>query len=50
MTADKKLSPEEYEYYQLEVNRFTVDIDWMPQVVMIAKNVFVWLHQLIRKI
>ncbi len=45
----KKLSPEEFEYYQLEVNRFTVDIDWMPRVVMIAKNAFVWLHQLSKK-
>ncbi|HCY77050.1 MAG TPA: alpha-amylase [Ignavibacteriales bacterium] len=45
----QKLSPEEYEYYQLEVNRFTVDIDWMPRVVMIAKNAFVWMHQLTKK-
>jgi glycosidase len=45
----KKLSPEEFEYYQLEVNRFTVDIDWMPRVVMIAKNAFVWMHQLTKK-
>ena len=45
----KKLSPEEFEYYQLEVNRFTVDIDWMPRVVMIAKNAFVWLNQLSKK-
>ena len=45
----KKLSPEEYEYYQLEVNRFTVDVDWMPRVVMIAKNAFVWMHQLTNK-
>jgi glycosidase len=45
----KKLSPEEFEYYQLEVNRFTVDIEWMPRVVMIAKNAFVWMHQLTKK-
>ena len=49
LAEGKKLSPEEYEYYQLEVNRFTVDIDWMPRVVMIAKNAFVWLHQLSKK-
>jgi len=49
LAAGKKLSPEEYEYYQLEVNRFTVDIDWMPRVVMIAKNAFVWMHQLTKK-
>jgi glycosidase len=49
LAEGKKLSPEEYEYYQLELNRFTVDIDWMPRVVMIAKNAFVWLHQLSKK-
>lgn len=25
---------------------FTLDRDWMPRLVLIAKNVFVWLHQL----
>jgi glycosidase len=49
LTEGKKLSPEEVEYYQLEVNKFTVDIDWMPRVVMIAKNAFVWMHQLTNK-
>ena len=49
MAEGKKLSPEEFEYYQLEVNRFTVDIDWMPRVMMIAKNAFVWMHQLTKK-
>ncbi|MBE0551528.1 MAG: alpha-amylase, partial [Ignavibacterium sp.] len=49
MAEGRKLSPEEFEYYQLEVNRFTVDIDWMPRVVMIAKNAFVWMHQLSKK-
>ncbi len=49
MGEGKNLSPEEFEYYQLEVNRFTVDIDWMPRVVMIAKNAFVWMHQLSKK-
>ncbi|HRN25556.1 MAG TPA: alpha-amylase family glycosyl hydrolase [Ignavibacteriaceae bacterium] len=49
LSKGKKLSPEEYEYYQLEVNRFTVDVDWMPRVVMIAKNAFVWMHQLTAK-
>lgn len=45
----KKLSPEEYEYYQLEIKRFTPDTNWMPNVVMIAKNTFVWLNQLSKK-
>ncbi len=49
LSEGRKLSPEEYEYYQLEVNRFTVDLDWMPRVVMIAKNAFVWMHQLTNK-
>ncbi len=49
LAAGKKLSPEEYEYYQLEVKKFTDDLDWMPSVVMIAKNAFVWLFQLSQK-
>jgi glycosidase len=49
LAAGRKLSPEEYEYYQLEVKRFTEDIDWMPRVVMIAKNAYVWLFQLSKK-
>ncbi len=49
MVEGKKLSPEEYEYFQLETKRFTEDLDWMPRVVMIAKNAFVWLNQLSKK-
>jgi glycosidase len=49
LAAGKKLSPEEFEYYQLEVNRFTDDLEWMPRVVMIAKNAYVWLYQLSKK-
>jgi glycosidase len=45
----KKVSPEEYEYYQLEIKKFTPDVEWMPNVVMIAKNTFVWLDQLSKK-
>ena len=33
----------------LEPERFTQDIHWMPQVVLLAKNVYVWLDQLSRK-
>jgi glycosidase len=29
-----------------ETEQFTTDVHWMPEVVMIAKNIFVWLHQL----
>jgi glycosidase len=46
LAAGKALSEYESQYYQLEVKRFTDDLDWMPRVVMIAKNAFVWLHQL----
>ncbi|HJS28412.1 MAG TPA: alpha-amylase family glycosyl hydrolase [Anaerolineales bacterium] len=31
---------------ELEAERFSPDLDWMPAVVLMAKNVFVWLHQL----
>ena len=37
-----------YEYDYLEEN-YTPDRDWMPKVVMIAKNVYVWLDQLSKK-
>ncbi|HNW95619.1 MAG TPA: alpha-amylase family glycosyl hydrolase, partial [Anaerolineaceae bacterium] len=32
-----------------EIERFSPDSDWMPRVVMIAKNSFVWLNQLSRQ-
>lgn len=32
-----------------EEEKFTQDVDWMPNVVMIAKNAFVWLDQLSKK-
>ncbi|NCS81264.1 MAG: alpha-amylase [Ignavibacteria bacterium] len=35
--------------YHFEPEKFTEDIDWMPRVVMLAKNVFVWLNQLSKK-
>ncbi|MFX1538633.1 MAG: alpha-amylase family glycosyl hydrolase, partial [Promethearchaeota archaeon] len=37
-----------YEYDYLEEN-YTPDRDWMPNVVMIAKNIYVWLSQLSKK-
>jgi glycosidase len=46
----KTLSPEEAKLkYHFEYENFTQDIDWMPNVVMIAKNTFVWLDQLSKK-
>ena len=32
-----------------EPEQFTPDVDWMPNVVLLAKNAFVWLDQLSRK-
>lgn len=32
-----------------EPEAFSADKDWMPNVVMVAKSTFVWLHQLTRK-
>jgi len=32
-----------------EPERFSADLNWMPNVVLIAKNVHVWLYQLSRK-
>jgi glycosidase len=34
---------------ELEYERFSADSDWMPKVVLIAKNVYVWLDQLSRQ-
>jgi len=36
----------EYEY---EAERFSQDLDWMPNLVLLAKNVYVWLDQLSRR-
>jgi len=35
--------------YELEAERFSQDLDWMPNLVLLAKNVYVWLDQLSRK-
>lgn len=32
-----------------EPKRFSIDLDWMPRVVLIAKTVYVWLDQLSKK-
>lgn len=41
-----------YEYggedYLYEPERFSADLDWMPNLVLIAKNTYVWLDQLSR--
>ncbi len=40
-----------YEYGELEFEpeRFSPDLDWMPSLVLMAKNTYVWLDQLSRK-
>ncbi|MHA1460082.1 MAG: alpha-amylase family glycosyl hydrolase [Promethearchaeota archaeon] len=37
---------EAYDYDAFEVENYTLDKDWMPKVVMIAKNIYVWMNQL----
>jgi len=34
---------------ELELERFSPDRDWMPNLVLIAKNTYVWLDQLAKK-
>jgi glycosidase len=31
---------------ELEVERFSADLHWMPKVVLMAKNIYVWLDQI----
>ena len=38
-------SSDEYE----EPEQFTPDVNWMPNLVLIAKNIYVWLDQLHKK-
>jgi glycosidase len=42
---------EVYEFHGMEEEpeRFSFDLEWMPKLVLMAKNVYVWLHQLSRK-
>ncbi len=49
LAAGVKLTPEESAYYYSEIEKFTLDSVWMPEVVMLAKNAFVWLDQLSKK-
>jgi glycosidase len=49
LAAGLKLTDEESRFYYAETEQFTADIDWMPKVVMIAKNAYVWMHQLSKK-
>ena len=42
---------EVYEFLGMEEEpeHFSFDLEWMPKLVLMAKNVYVWLHQLSRK-
>ena len=39
----------EHSYGSFEAERFTSDLEWMPRVVLLAKNTYVWLDQLSKK-
>jgi len=39
----------EFTGLELEAERFSPDRDWMPSLVLLAKNVYVWLDQLSRQ-
>jgi hypothetical protein len=39
----------EFTDLELELERFTPDKDWMPNLTLVAKNAFVWLDQLSKK-
>jgi len=39
----------DYDRMEFDFERFSADLDWMPRVVLMAKNVYVWLDQLSRK-
>ncbi len=49
LAAGQGLTEDESRFYYSEIEKFTKDIDWMPKVVMIAKNAHVWLYQLSKK-
>ncbi|RME47131.1 MAG: alpha-amylase, partial [Chloroflexi bacterium] len=39
----------EFAGLELEPERYSPDLDWMPRLVLIAKNTYVWLDQLSKK-
>ncbi len=34
------------DFYGLDIENYTTDSEWMPRVIMVAKNAYVWLGQL----
>ncbi len=49
LARGEELTEDEMRFYYSEPEQFTADTDWMPNVLMIAKNIFVWLDQLSKK-
>jgi glycosidase len=49
LKAERKIPESTSVTYYEEPERFTEDSDWMPNVVMMAKNTYVWLDQLSKK-
>ena len=51
MTFWSRAPAEVYEFLGMEEEpeRFSLDLEWMPKLVLMAKNIYVWLHQLSRK-
>jgi glycosidase len=51
MAWEGRTPAEVYEFLGMEkeAERFSFDLDWMPRLVLMVKNVYVWLHQLSRK-
>lgn len=49
LAAGLELTADEKQFYYEESENFTKDIEWMPNVIMLAKNAYVWLFQLSRK-
>ncbi|MBN1551410.1 alpha-amylase [bacterium] len=39
----------DYKEFESEPEGFSRDLDWMPRLVLIAKNIYVWLDQLSKK-
>ena len=51
MASWSRAPAEVYEFLGMEdePEHFSFDLEWMPKLVLMAKNVYVWLHQLSRK-
>jgi len=51
MASWSRAPAEVYEFLGMEEEpeHFSFDLEWMPKLVLMAKNVYVWLHQLSRK-